>query len=243
MHHTGRSRWGHPTAPVQRDPVHTNISCPGRVIPAREETGAGGDARPVRSDGEGSDATVATLVTRDDYFDAAIEILSTTDHGGLKQAPLCARLQVTTGSFYNYFGSWACFRTEFLRRWLERQTLELAASARRETSPARRMEILIDFACALPHRAESSIRGWAHNDPEVRAVQETVDEHRYAVVHEAVTALVGDDDAARDFARLALYTLAGYQQSLPMQDIETLRWSLQRVLDLLLTHHGRTCIA
>lgn len=182
---------------------------------------------------------MATLVTRDAYFDAALEILSTDDHGGLKQAPLCARLQVTTGSFYNYFGSWARFRTEFLRRWLERQTLELAAAARLEESPARRLELLIDFACGLPHGAESSIRGWAHSDAEVRAVQAAVDEHRYTLVMETIVSLVGDDAAARDFARLALYTLAGYQQSVPRQDVETLRWSLRRVLDLLLSHVDR----
>ncbi len=133
---------------------------------------------------------MATLVRREDYFDAAIELLSSDDHGALKQAQLCAHLDVTTGSFYNYFASWAQFRKEFLENWLERQTIRLVATARLEASPARRLEILIEFACGLPHSAESSIRGWAHTDAEVRVVQATVDYQRYLVVVEATSAIL-----------------------------------------------------
>jgi AcrR family transcriptional regulator len=176
---------------------------------------------------------VATHVRREDYFDAAIEILSTNDHGGLKQAGLCARLEVTTGSFYNYFESWGRFKNEFLQHWLEKQTLQLVETARLEASPTRRLELLIDFACALPHNAESALRAWAHSDPEVRRIQETVDEQRYAVVLEATSTLVEPVTAER-FAHLALYTLTGYQQHLPIRDLESLRWSLHRVLDQLL---------
>lgn len=178
---------------------------------------------------------MTTLVRREDYFAAAIELLSTNDHGGLKQAPLCAHLSVTTGSFYNYFGSWASFKTEFLRNWLERQTLDLAATARLEASPTRRLELLIEFACALPHRAESAIRGWGHSDRQVRHVQQTVDEQRFAVVVEATAAILGDDEPARQYARLALYTLIGFQQGIPLQPPESLRWSLERVLHDVLT--------
>ncbi|MEE2033297.1 TetR/AcrR family transcriptional regulator [Rhodococcus chondri] len=176
---------------------------------------------------------MATHVRREDYFDAAFEILSMNAHGGLKQARLCAHLEVTTGSFYNYFDSWGRFKTEFLQHWLEEQTLQLVATARLEALPVRRLEILIDFACSLPHNAESALRAWAHSDLEVRAVQETVDDRRYEVVLEATSTLAEPEIAAR-FARLALYTLAGYQQSLPVQDVDSLRWSLHQVLGQLL---------
>ena len=114
---------------------------------------------------------MATPVRREDYFDAAIEILSTDDHGGLKQAPLCRHLSVTTGSFYNYFES-----------------------------------------C----------------DTEVRTVQKVVDDQRFEVVREAVTGLLGTDSDAENFARMGLFILYGYQQTLPQPALEHLRWALNR---------------
>ncbi|WP_440125614.1 TetR/AcrR family transcriptional regulator [Rhodococcus sp. SJ-3] len=182
---------------------------------------------------------MATLVRREDYFDAAIELLSSDDYGALKQAQLCAHLDVTTGSFYNYFASWAQFRKEFLENWLEQQTIRLVATARLEASPVRRLELLIDFACGLPHHAESSIRGWAHTDAEVRSVQATVDYQRYLVVVEATSAILDDAGAAEGFARTALYCLVGYQQTVPLPELDTLRWGLGRILHELLATTDR----
>ncbi|SEC47224.1 DNA-binding transcriptional regulator, AcrR family [Rhodococcus pyridinivorans] len=177
---------------------------------------------------------MATTVRREDYFDAALAILATNDHAGLKQARLCSHLEVTTGSFYNYFESWAQFKTEFLQHWLESQTLQLAAAARLEGSMTRRLRLLVEFACSLPHSAESAIRGWSHSDSGVHEVQSEVDDLRYAVVAEAVAQYLGSRDQAERFARLALYTLVGYQQTVPLQDVSSLRWSLAYLLGTLL---------
>ncbi|MEV8191195.1 TetR/AcrR family transcriptional regulator [Rhodococcus pyridinivorans] len=177
---------------------------------------------------------MATTVRREDYFDAALAILATNDHAGLKQARLCSHLEVTTGSFYNYFESWAQFKTEFLQHWLESQTLQLAAAARLEGSMTRRLRLLVELACSLPHSAESAIRGWSHSDSGVHEVQSEVDDLRYAVVAEAVAQYLGSRDQAERFARLALYTLVGYQQTVPLQDVSSLRWSLAYLLGTLL---------
>ncbi|AYA27390.1 TetR/AcrR family transcriptional regulator [Rhodococcus rhodochrous] len=177
---------------------------------------------------------MATIVRREDYFDAALAILATNDHAGLKQARLCSHLEVTTGSFYNYFESWAQFKTEFLQHWLESQTLQLAAAARLEGSMTRRLRLLVEFACSLPHSAESAIRGWSHSDSGVHEVQSKVDELRYAVVAEAVAQYIGSREQAERFARLALYALVGYQQTVPLQDVNSLRWSLAYLLGTLL---------
>lgn len=177
---------------------------------------------------------MATIVRREDYFDAAIEILSVNDHAGLKQARLCAHLEVTTGSFYNYFDSWAQFKREFLQHWLERQTLQLAATARLEGSAIRRLSLLIELGCGLPHSAESAIRGWAHSDSSVHEVQSQVDEQRFAVIAEAAATVVESEEEAEQFARMTLYTLVGYQQTLPLQDVASLRWALDYQLRTLL---------
>ena len=171
---------------------------------------------------------MATLGRREDYFDAAIEILSKDDHGGLKQAPLCRHLSVTTGSFYNYFDSWGQFKTEFLQHWLNERTLHLVNTARLVNESDQRIENLIDFACGLPHRAESAIRAWAHSDAEVRSVLCIVDERRFAVILEAATGLLGPTEDAERFARMGLFILYGYQQTLPQPDLEQLRWALNQ---------------
>lgn len=177
---------------------------------------------------------MATIVRREDYFTAALDILATHAHAGLKQARLCAHLEVTTGSFYNYFASWADFEKEFLQNWLDRQTLQLAETARLEGSPRRRLEMLIDFACKLPHPAESAIRGWAYSDHAVRDIQALGDRQRFDVVAESTAAILGPGDDAHRFAHLAMFALIGYQQTLPAQDVSVLRWSLNRVLSQVL---------
>ncbi|MCV7299434.1 TetR/AcrR family transcriptional regulator [Mycobacterium barrassiae] len=174
------------------------------------------------------------LVERKDYFSAAIELLAEADHGGLKMAPLCRRLEVTTGSFYNYFGSWAGFKTAFLEFWLNDRTLNLAEIARRQEDPQRSLTTLIDFACAFPHRAEAAIRAWSHSDQEVRQIQTVVDQQRYQVTYDTVLRLIDDPREAETLARMALFTLTGYQQTQPLPEVEHLRTSLNLVLAELL---------
>lgn len=178
---------------------------------------------------DGRGTHVATIVRREDYFAAALEILAAHAHAGLEQARLCAHVAVTTGSFYNHFASWAEFEREFLQHWLDKQTVQLSATARLEGSPRRRLEMLIDFACRLPHSAESAIRGWAHCDHAVRDVQALVDRRRLDVVAEATTAILDPGDEAHRSAQLAIFALAGFQQVLPTQDVSVLRSSLNWV--------------
>ncbi|CAJ1504509.1 TetR/AcrR family transcriptional regulator [[Mycobacterium] burgundiense] len=174
------------------------------------------------------------IVDRTDYFSAAIDVLAEADHGGLKLTPLCRRLQVTTGSFYHYFGSWARFKTELLESWLNDRTLNLANTARRLDDPQLSLNTLVEMACDLPHRAEAAIRAWSHSDAEVRQIQSTVDEQRYQVTYDTVLRLHGNPDEAETIARLTTFILTGYQQTQPLPDVEHLRRSLGTVLTQVL---------
>lgn len=173
------------------------------------------------------------IVEREDYFAVAIEILAAADHGGLKMTPLCRRLNVTTGSFYNYFGSWAGFKTEFLAYWRDDRTIHLANAARRKVDSDQAMSALIDLACDLPHRAESAIRAWSHSDPEVRQVQTIVDEKRYEVTVELLTRAIGNREIAGKIGYLCLFVLNGYQQTQPLPSTEHLRRSLRMLEEIL----------
>lgn len=178
------------------------------------------------------------IVEREDYFAAAIDILADTDHSGLKMGALCRRLSVTTGSFYNYFGNWAGFKTAFLEYWRDERTVHLAEAARREVDPEHAVAALIDFACALPHRAESAIRAWSHSDPEVRRVQAVVDEQRFEVTFETLCTTIEDRDVAETIAQLCRFILTGYQLTQPLPDPAYLRRSLEKVNDEMVKTRG-----
>lgn len=49
---------------------------------------------------------MASVVSREAYFEIGLEVLADVGYGGLKLAVVCNRLGVTTGSFYHYFPSW-----------------------------------------------------------------------------------------------------------------------------------------
>jgi AcrR family transcriptional regulator len=170
-------------------------------------------------------------VTRNDYFDAALAILSADGFGGLKQAALCKALRVTTGSFYHCFDSWQEFKTAFLGTWLQQRTTQLVELAAREAEPVARLSLLEEFAATLPHRAEAAIRAWAACDKEVADVQLAVDQQRHDVVRGAMTEILGESAEAENYTLLGLYILAGYQQLQPPQDVAGLRWALTHLIE------------
>ncbi|RZI83009.1 MAG: TetR/AcrR family transcriptional regulator, partial [Microbacterium sp.] len=122
------------------------------------------------------------LVTRDDYFEAAMEILATSGPSALKMGSLCKALKVTTGSFYGYFGSFDGFVGEFLEYWEASQTQRILDIANSTTDPGVRIHTVKELAGAMPHEAEAAIRSWAHHHPIVADAQKRVDERRVAAL-------------------------------------------------------------
>lgn len=167
---------------------------------------------------------------RDSWFDAAQQILATEGYGGLKLAPLCKRLGVTTGSFYHSFDNWQDFTDSLLANWLRERTELLVEIARQDPDPIKRLQLLISNVVAFNHRAEAAIRVWAGVDEKVAAIQRKVDEGRYAAALEALEALVGPD-LAPGFAVWGLSTAVGYELLSEAHPPERLQWALGRLLE------------
>src|SRR5690606_9306800 len=144
------------------------------------------------------------MATKQDYFDAAFDMLSAEGYSALKQAPLCKRLNVTTGSFYHYFQNWHDFTSQLLDHWLADRTTRLVGLTGDQDDPLEQLETLLEFALALPHRAEAAIRVWSRVDPEVGAVQERVDRSRTEVVLRAARAVFDDEREALARAHSAM---------------------------------------
>ena len=121
---------------------------------------------------------MATVATREAYFETGLEVLADLGYGGLKLAEVCNRLGVTTGSFYHYFSSWPAYTRDLVAHWVQDRTIRLIDALREEADPRRRIEIIIQIALSLPHGAEAAIRSWSSVDQHVLSVQREVDQQR-----------------------------------------------------------------
>jgi AcrR family transcriptional regulator len=152
------------------------------------------------------------LVTRDDYYEAAMRVLGTEGAGNLKIGTLCAELGVTTGSFYGYFGSLDGFVEQFLEYWWESQTSRIAMMVTDADDALERIHLVKELTSQLPHAAEGGIRSWAHTNRAVAAMQSKVDERRLEVVTDLLLPVAASPEEARILGIMALTLLVGLQQ-------------------------------
>lgn len=176
---------------------------------------------------------MATVVSREAYFETGLDILSDLGYGGLKLAEVCSRLGVTTGSFYHYFENWSAYTTEMVTNWLRGLTENRVAGLRTEPDPRKRIDGVIEIGLGLPHRAEAAIRVWSAVDPKVRAVQEEVDRQRFEVLRDSAFEILGNARQAQLLANWGVYLLVGYEQSTLPPDTEGLAWIGAQLLDAL----------
>jgi AcrR family transcriptional regulator len=155
---------------------------------------------------------VRQLVTREDYFAAAMDVLATEGAGGLKIGALCKRIHVTSGSFYGYFGSFDGFVVEFLRFWEDQQTQRIVELANAPDDPVERIHTMKVLGRSVPHEAEAAIRGWAHTHPIVAEAQKRVDERRTKALTEIVRPACASAAEARRLGTMAITLMVGLQQ-------------------------------
>ena len=134
-------------------------------------------------------------VTRDDWLDAAMEILVNDGVSEVKILSIGARLGVSRSSFYWYFESRKDLLDQLLDKWEQTNTGILMHYARLEAATI--TEALCNFfRCIIvpggfDHRLDFAVREWARRD---------------AAVHE----VVHRSDAARQQALVEMYERHGY---------------------------------
>lgn len=156
---------------------------------------------------------VRILVTREDYFAVALDLLASDGPGGLRIAELCRRLSVTTGSFYGYFSNLDGFVDAFLAFWEGQQAERMAALARlAPEDPLERIATMKALTADIPHDAEGAIRTWAATNPAVAAAQRRLDDARTGQLADVLEPVCRDRDDARRLAVLGMTLLVGLQQ-------------------------------
>ncbi|TDH56413.1 TetR/AcrR family transcriptional regulator [Mycobacterium eburneum] len=176
---------------------------------------------------------MATVISREAYFEVGLDVLSDLGYGGLKLAEVCNRLGVTTGSFYHYFANWSAYTRALVKHWQEALTLRLVEEVRTDPDPRRRIDTLIQIGLGLPHGAEAAIRSWSSTDPQVRAIQEEVDRQRFDIMYESAFEILHQARPAQLFAAWAVYLLVGYEQATLPRDNDALAWIAGQLLHAL----------
>ena len=151
------------------------------------------------------------MLTREQYFDAALDVIATDGVGALTIAGLCARLDVTIGSFYHHFRGRPAFLAAFFEWWEAEHAFRMVEAARAEADPAVRLGVLKQQAVGLPHGAEAAIRAWSTSDPDTAAAQRRVDEARIGVVADTLRQLGLPPKRARTLGVMSVSILAGAQ--------------------------------
>ena len=146
-------------------------------------------------------------VTNQDFYDAALDLLGRPGAGPLTLPALCARLGVTTGSFYGHFTNFDSFVSAFTDYWDDTTFAGLDLSEMGGDHPERVRRLKL-AGSALPHGAEGAIRAWARSHPIVADAQVRVDQRRSGALREVIEPLVGAAEAER-LARTGLTLLAG----------------------------------
>ena len=170
------------------------------------------------------------------YFEHALQLLATEGYGGLKLAPLCKRVGVTTGAFYYSFGSWKDFTRQLLEYWHTERTTRLVEAASAHADPVERLELLLAAVQELPHKAEAAIRAWSSADREAAQVQRAVDRDRFEVAEQAFRHILADESLARRYAHAGVALLIGFEQDKEELNSRDLTWSLRLLLDSARNH-------
>ena len=184
-----------------------------------------------------------TVVSKNQYFDTALDVLASSGFQGLNIRRMCTALGVTTGSFYHHFGNLKGFRIALLDYWELRQEVILRELKFGEGTAEGDLLALRTLTLGLPHAAETAIRAWGMNDPIVHDVQRRVDAARQKTVRAAVLRIVGSEDVADVLATLGMSTLVGYQHLRADGDQSDLGTLLDSFFRIVYLHRDHSLVA
>ncbi len=179
-----------------------------------------------------------TQLDRNDWIEAAIEVLADQGVAGLRVEVLAKNFGVTKGSFYWHFKDRQDLLNAVLQEWKEGRLRDIEKQS--TAVPGKELEQIhhvIDVYSAVRNRKgisiELAVRDWARHDPAISAVVEEVDSYRLECTRELFVSLGLSDDEARArsilvFAYVFGHSLMAYDRSNPKVP-EFKRWIAERI--------------
>jgi|694.fasta_scaffold02110_17 AcrR family transcriptional regulator len=163
----------------------------------------------------------APRLNRDDWLDAAYEVVAESGFDAVRVLSIADTLKVTRGSFYWHFIDHADLIAALLQRW---QSREIEADKRLQADatddPEADLVRLLDTALAYGGsdlkalRFEQALRSLGRRDPKAAEMLAEVDAVRLAVLEEKFLRLTGDTRTASELAALIYLAVAGGLQAL-----------------------------
>ena len=179
-----------------------------------------------------------TQLDRNDWIEAAIEVLADQGVAGLRVEVLAKNFGVTKGSFYWHFKDRQDLLNAVLQVWKEGRLRDIEKQT--TATPGKELEQIhhvIDVYSAVRNRKgisiELAVRDWARHDPTISAVVEEVDSYRLECTRKLFVTLGLSDDEARArsllvFAYVFGHSLMAYDRSNPKVP-EFKRWIAERI--------------
>ncbi len=156
-------------------------------------------------------------VTKQDWLNAALEILVSDGIERVKILTLAARLGVSRSSFYWYFKSRQDLLDALLNHWLSNNTQSLLRHAA-QPKPTVAQGVCHLFLCFVdPDRFNTkldfAIRDWARRAPKVRRVMEMSDSQRIAAISAMFERFGYTPQESLTRARVLYYMQIGYNDA------------------------------
>ena len=146
-------------------------------------------------------------LTRQDWIDAALDLLAKAGIGAVSVDQLAQNLGITRGSFYHHFSDRRDLLQALLDYWAQRWTYEVRDQlATMGLDPSNMLLALM--RTIRGNRAadlDAPFRAWALHDPMAREVVSQVDEARLNFIRAQFEAIGFDEFDAENRARLFLY--------------------------------------
>ncbi|PSL17871.1 TetR/AcrR family transcriptional regulator [Shimia abyssi] len=126
----------------------------------------------------------STRLSPDLWVAAGFEALISQGPTALKAEPLARRLKTTKGSFYWHFKDVHAFHAAMMDQWEHRAINDLEAGSAHDLPPAQKLRHLSQITSGQVTDSvsgavlEPSIRAWAHDNADVAAAVERVDQAR-----------------------------------------------------------------
>ena len=166
---------------------------------------------------------VRTSLTREDWVEAAQNVLVSGGVDAVRVDTLAKQMKITRGSFYYHFKSRDELLAAILDNWRAHATEDVIRNLRNaHQSPVQQLQHLLELP-AHGQRAkeaaaiELAIRGWARRDKQARQAMDEVDSHRLTYI-ESLLMQLGISEQEADARAYLIYSYQLSQSLLPQHN-------------------------
>jgi AcrR family transcriptional regulator len=170
-------------------------------------------------------------LTKADYFKTGMQLLAEGGITAVTIANVCARLQITKGSFYHHFESAPAFHAELLANYEQEYAHRRIQAVDSIADPESRLQAILERGVERDHEAESALRAWSRTDPTAAEAMQRVDAARARYLADFFVDQGVPEHEARVHADIGLALIAGAQAMSRIVD--------RRKLHAMLAEHAR----